>query len=61
MFGTADGSAQANISGPHIERLEVPLPSLVEQRVIAHILGTLDDKIELNRRMNETLDRKSVV
>jgi len=34
----------------------VPLPSLSEQRAIAHILGTLDDKIELNRRMNETLE-----
>ena len=29
---------------------------LHEQRAIAHILGTLDDKIELNRRMNETLE-----
>ena len=27
-----------------------------EQRAIAHILGTLDDTIELNRRMNETLE-----
>ena len=34
----------------------LPLPPLTEQRVIAHILGTLDDKIELNRRMNETLE-----
>jgi type I restriction enzyme S subunit len=34
----------------------VPLPPLSEQRAIAHILGTLDDKIELNRRMNETLE-----
>ncbi len=31
-------------------------PALPEQRAIAHILGTLDDKIELNRRMNETLE-----
>ena len=56
MFGTADGSAQANISGAQIERLEIPLPPLIKQWAIAHILGTLDDKIELNRRMNETLE-----
>jgi type I restriction enzyme, S subunit len=34
----------------------VPVPALSEQHAIAHILGTLDDKIELNRRMNETLE-----
>ncbi|PNU19877.1 hypothetical protein C2E25_10020 [Geothermobacter hydrogeniphilus] len=34
----------------------VPIPELPEQRAIAHILGSLDDKIELNRRMNETLE-----
>ena len=39
-----------------IESLEIPLPPLPEQRRIAHILGTLDDKIELNRRMNQTLE-----
>jgi type I restriction enzyme S subunit len=37
-------------------RLRVVLPSFPVQRAIAHILGTLDDKIELNRRMNETLE-----
>jgi len=36
--------------------LEFPLPPLPEQQAIARILGTLDDKIELNRRMNETLE-----
>ena len=40
-----------------IESFEVRAPADVsEQRTIAHILGTLDDKIELNRRMNETLE-----
>ena len=36
--------------------IEIPLPPLSEQRTIAHILGTLDDNIELNRRMDETLE-----
>jgi type I restriction enzyme S subunit len=36
--------------------MSVELPPPAEQRAIAHILGTLDDKIELNRRMSETLE-----
>jgi type I restriction enzyme S subunit len=40
-----------------IESFEVLVPTdVAEQRAIAHILGTLDDKIELNRQMNETLE-----
>jgi type I restriction enzyme S subunit len=38
------------------KQLEICFPSKTEQLAIAHILGTLDDKIELNRRMNETLE-----
>ncbi len=37
-------------------RMFITLPSVPEQQSIAHILGTLDDKIELNRRMNATLE-----
>ena len=40
----------------YLRTIEIPLPPLSEQRAIAHILGTLDDKIELNRRRNETLE-----
>jgi type I restriction enzyme S subunit len=39
-----------------VPNFELPMPPLNEQRAISHILGTLDDKIELNRRTNETLE-----
>ena len=48
--------AVAGITGRDLSGLEIPAPPLAEQRAIAHILGTLDDKIELNRRMNATLE-----
>ena len=50
------GSAQGKLPLYSIRDIEVLIPSLLEQRAIAHILGTLDDKIELNRQMNETLE-----
>lgn len=45
-----------NLNSSVILSLPITLPSIAEQRAIAHILGTLDDKIELNRRANETLE-----
>ena len=50
------GSAQPFIAQTDARNLEIDVPPLPEQRRIAHILGTLDDKIELNRRVNETLE-----
>jgi type I restriction enzyme, S subunit len=50
------GSAIPSTSRDAFYALPVLVPPLAEQRAIAHILGTLDDKIELNRRMNETLE-----
>ncbi|MBX3184294.1 MAG: restriction endonuclease subunit S [Polyangiaceae bacterium] len=52
----ATGTTMASLNQGVIERIPVLIPPLPEQRAIAHILGTLDDKIELNRKMNETLE-----
>lgn len=52
----ANGITRFGLRKADIGLVEIPLPPLPEQRAIAHILGTLDDKIELNRRENETLE-----
>ena len=50
------GTTVLGISQRELRKVEIPLPPLPEQRRIAHILGTLDEKMELNRQMNETLE-----
>ena len=52
----SEGTKMPRAKWEYVSRHEIPLPPLAEQRDIAHILGTFDDKIDLNRRMNETLE-----
>ncbi|WP_051677141.1 restriction endonuclease subunit S [Maridesulfovibrio frigidus] len=52
----AAGSTMLSLNQKILGRLPLVLPPLSVQKAIAHILGTLDDKIDLNRRMNETLE-----
>jgi type I restriction enzyme S subunit len=52
----ATGTTMASLNQNVIERIPIVVPPLADQEAIAHILGTLDDNIELNRRMNETLE-----
>src|SRR4030066_795257 len=51
-----DGSPIPSTTRSAVYVQDFQVPPLPEQRAIAHILGTLDDKIELNRRMNATLE-----
>jgi type I restriction enzyme S subunit len=50
------GTSIPHISGGQIKSYEILLPPLAVQKAIAGVLGALDDKIELNRRMNATLE-----
>lgn len=52
----AVGATMPNLNTSIMSAVPFALPPLPEQKAIAHILGTLDDKIELNRRMNVTLE-----
>jgi type I restriction enzyme S subunit len=56
LLAQATGSTFPNVSAEQLARIPYPQIPEPEQRAIARILGTLDDKIELNRRMNETLE-----
>ena len=56
LLAQATGSTFPNVSASQLAAIPIPCLERTEQRAIAHILGTLDDKIELNRRINETLE-----
>lgn len=52
-----DKSSVPGLNRNYLHLIPVEIPPLPEQRAIAEVLGALDDKIELNRRMNETLEQ----
>jgi type I restriction enzyme S subunit len=52
----ASGATRQALTKGMIEAYDIPAPPLPEQKAIASVLGALDDKIELNRQMNETLE-----
>jgi type I restriction enzyme S subunit len=56
MDNWANTTAQPTFNLKDVASLPIPWPPMLERNAIAHVLGTLDDKIELNRRMNETLE-----
>lgn len=51
-----EGSGQPLLNQTILKSIDVYTPPIPEQKAIAHILGALDNKIELNRQMNETLE-----
>lgn len=52
----SSGTTVHGIKQKELRKVMLPIPPILEQNAIARILGTLDDKIECNRRMNATLE-----
>ena len=57
LASLANGGAQQNLNAQLIKDFEIPLPSIFTQRKIANILTAIDDKIELNNRINHNLEQ----
>ncbi|MGI6703993.1 MAG: restriction endonuclease subunit S [Clostridia bacterium] len=56
LIGLANGAAQQNLNVGIIKNFEIECFELAEQRAIANILSTLDEKIEVNNRINKALE-----
>jgi type I restriction enzyme S subunit len=56
LLSSATGSTFPNVSRNQIEELEISIPPLPEQKAIAAVLSSLDDKIDLLHRQNKTLE-----
>jgi type I restriction enzyme S subunit len=56
VHGFRSGAAQPTLNAQQMGAFEFALPPLREQRAMTHLLGTLDDKIALNRQTNEILE-----
>lgn len=59
LASLANGGAQQNLNAQIIKEFPISLPSLNEQKRIASILSSLDDKIEVNRKTNENLEQQA--
>ena len=57
LLSSATGSIFSNITKKQLENLEIKLPPLSEQKSIASVLSSLDDKIDLLHRQNATLEK----
>lgn len=56
LDGKSTGTTVTGIKQSELRKIQLRFPEFNEQKAIAHILGSLDDKIELNRQMNATLE-----
>ncbi len=59
LASLANGGAQQNLNAQRIKDFDIPFPNLPIQNRIADILSSLDDKIELNRRINDNLEQQA--
>ena len=59
LASLANGGAQQNLNAQIIKDFDITLPSLQEQTQIANILSSFDDKIEVNRRINDNLEQQA--